>query len=357
MSSSPYDPFRRGPHPVGVKTIELCDSARDDRRFDIELWYPAVNAVRGLDLDERSQDKFELAPGFEQSQAAVRDAAVRLGSFPLIVFSHGYSSHRRQSTFLCTHLASHGYVVAAPDHVGNTIHDVLNMMMKGVKVDDPQQLVEATVADRPADVSHIIDQLLGGHPEDVARIIDRNKVGMTGHSFGGWTTLATTPRDSRIAVAMPLAPAGWSKNQRGDTLRKALDFDWDRVVPTLFVVAERDSLLPLEGMNALFAETRAPKKLVVMLNADHMHFCDNVERVHELFRSLPPMPNMVSAQIEIPPYSELCPGEQVNDAVCGLGVAHMDAHLKGNAAAKNMLSSDLEALLGARGIAATATAG
>jgi len=31
-----------------------------------------------------------------------------------------FGGHRRQSTFFCTHLASHGYVVAAADHTGNT---------------------------------------------------------------------------------------------------------------------------------------------------------------------------------------------------------------------------------------------
>jgi predicted dienelactone hydrolase len=35
---------------------------------------------------------------------------------PLILFSHHSGGHRRASTFLTTHLASHGYVVAAMDH-------------------------------------------------------------------------------------------------------------------------------------------------------------------------------------------------------------------------------------------------
>jgi predicted dienelactone hydrolase len=35
---------------------------------------------------------------------------------PLVLYSHHSAGHRRAATFLCTHLASHGYVVAAPDH-------------------------------------------------------------------------------------------------------------------------------------------------------------------------------------------------------------------------------------------------
>ena len=44
---------------------------------------------------------------------------------PLLVFSHGNSGYRQQSTFLTTHLASWGFVVAAPDHVGNTFGEML----------------------------------------------------------------------------------------------------------------------------------------------------------------------------------------------------------------------------------------
>ena len=47
---------------------------------------------------------------------AVRDAAAQPGTYPLIVFSHSSGGRRRQSSFLCTHLCSHGYVVAALDH-------------------------------------------------------------------------------------------------------------------------------------------------------------------------------------------------------------------------------------------------
>ena len=49
------------------------------------------------------------------------------GPHPLIVFSHGNSGFRRQSTFLTTHLASRGFVVAAPDHTGNTLFEMVRI--------------------------------------------------------------------------------------------------------------------------------------------------------------------------------------------------------------------------------------
>ena len=102
MSSS-YDPFARGALGVGVRTAQLVDRQRANRPLPMEVWYPA-DAPHVL-------------------QAAVRDAAVLAGRYPLILFSHTSNGHRRQSTFLCTHLASHGYVVAGVDHTGNTAMD------------------------------------------------------------------------------------------------------------------------------------------------------------------------------------------------------------------------------------------
>ena len=60
---------------------------------------------------------------------------------------------------------------------------------------------------------------------------------MTGHSFGGWTTLAVTGRDSRIRAALPLAPAGGETPLLAgrNELRESLDLDWKREVPTLYL--------------------------------------------------------------------------------------------------------------------------
>src|SRR5262245_58058281 len=125
-----YDPFRRGPHPAGVRTATVTDGDRDGRRLPIELWYPAAAAHAGADLDPATQDAYELVPGLPATrQEAVRDAAAAPGTFPVIAFSHGYGGHRRQSTFLCSHLASHGYVVVGIDHTGNTIFDILQMTL------------------------------------------------------------------------------------------------------------------------------------------------------------------------------------------------------------------------------------
>ena len=344
-----YDPFARGGHPVGVRTASVQDDARG-RTLPVEIWYPADDAHAGDDLREETRDRFHVFPALPPSaQDAVRDAAARPGRFPLVLFSHGFGGHRRQSTFLCTHLASHGYLVAAMDHVGNTTQDVLGSLMAlpgGGPAPDPVALLAAATDYRPSDVSLVLDRLLDGSAGDLAARIDSERVGMAGHSFGGWTTLAVSGRDPRVRAALALAPAGGAPAAEGDPLPGLLDLAWEREVPTLLVVAERDSLLPLAGMRALFARVRSQRRLAVLANADHQHFCDQVEQTHELMRSLALLapPALRERMPQLPPIGELCPGLHGHLATRGLGLAHLDAHLREIEAAAQLLSDGASAL-------------
>lgn len=341
-----YDPFARGPHPVGVRTEHLSDPARAERAVPVELWYPATDAHAG-----DAPDAYELFPGLERvPQDAVRDATPRAGRHPLVLFSHGFGGHRRQSTFLCTHLASHGYVVAACDHTGNTVFDVMQEAMRvrsGGTPPDTIATLRAFIGDRPADVRFVIDRVLegslGGH-------VDGKRIGVTGHSFGGWTTLAVIGADPRICAAMPLAPAGGPSPLPTNPLGDALDFAWDRHVPTLYIVADRDTLLPLDGMLALRARTPGEPRMVVLENMDHMHFCDRAEQMHELFRLMPPPGLFEAIAKRVPPISELAPPDHAYRAIRGLGVAHMDAALKGHADAARLLAGDVTGRLAADGV-------
>lgn len=347
-----YDPFSRGAFPVGVRTHDATDDGRA-RSLPIEVWYPATDAYRGQDVSDAC-DHYDLLPGFPPvTQDAVRGAAARPGRYPLVLFSHGFGGHRRQSTFLCTHLASHGYVVAAVDHTGNTVVDVLQQAMEiqsGAAQPDVAAMLSQFIAARPADVMFMLDRLLCGAIPELAPLIDRDRIGMSGHSFGGWTTLMVTARDRRIRAALPLAPAGGWMPIPDNPLSAALDFGWGRDVPTLYLVAERDSVLPLRGMHELFEKTRSGKRMAVLKNADHMHFCDRIEEVHELFRSMPP-PGAEGIIASVPPIGELAPPEHGYLFVRGLGLAHMDAALKHNAQARQLLENDLPATLAARGVA------
>ena len=95
--------------------------------------YPAASDHDGEDFDPEKMSSFDLIlfGAGKNTQNAVMNAKARSGTFPLVVFSHGYGGERRQSTFFCTHLASHGYVIAAMDHVGNTTVELLSGLAAG----------------------------------------------------------------------------------------------------------------------------------------------------------------------------------------------------------------------------------
>ncbi len=354
-----YDPFDRGPHPVGVRSADWNDPGRD-RTLPVEVWYPAGEEHAGRDLDPDQQDEFMVMEGLPESlQAALRGVEPAEGNYPLILFSHGFAGHRRQSTTLCTHWASHGYLVAAPDHVGNTTPDILNADLgeEGLSSEEERALVNQFAEDRPRDVIFVLNSLFEEHWGDR---IDPDRIGMSGHSFGGWTTLMVTAREGRIDAALPMAPAGGeSPLYEGEDhpLVEKLTLDWEREVPVLYLAAEFDSLIPPAGVRGLFERTPAPKRMVTLRNADHFHFCDSVEEIHELFRSLVEMGAEIGLDTEpledMRPADELCPGEHGYALMHGLGLAHMDAHVKGLEEAGAFLERDLEAVYADRGIDVT----
>ena len=89
--------------------------------------------------------------------------------------------------------------------------------------------------------------------------VDPDRVGIVGHSFGGWTALAAPDVEPRIRAIVALAPGGGS-NPKPGILPLKLTFRWGRDIPTLYLVAENDVPLPLDGINELFERTPSAKR-------------------------------------------------------------------------------------------------
>jgi len=81
-----------------------------------------------------------------------------------------------------------------------------------------------------------------------------------------------------------------------------------------------------------------------------MHFCDEVEQTHELFRSMPPPGPFAEIAKILPPASALAPGLHAYDFNRALGLAHFDAVLRESSGAAAFLAGDLVAAFAARGI-------
>ena len=340
-----YDPFVRGRFAVGVRTFHAPDTARD-RVFPCEIWYPAAAQHAGQDVSSATQNVFAVRDT-PRTQMAVRDAAARAGTYPLIIYSHASSFHRRGATFLCTHLSSHGYVVAALDHSEVVATGLARR--DGETAEQTAARAEAVVANRVPDVRFLLDYVLGNALPDSDAKIDPAQIGIVGHSLGGWTALAAPDVERRIRAVVALAPGGASQRKPG-ILPGTLTFAWGRDVPTLYLVAENDVSLPLVGMFELFERTPATKQMVILRRADHLHFMDNVEELHETVRTTGLTGELAWLPKEMRPITELCSGEQAHLFVRGLTLCHMNASLRRQREAQQFLAGNVEAELAMRAV-------
>jgi predicted dienelactone hydrolase len=271
------DLSRRGPHPVGVLQtgIPSFDDPLDPARcLPCEIWYPAASdaseakpAAHPLGLPHRA--KPGLPPLTEPR--------------PLIGFSHGNSGLRQQSTFLTTHLASWGFVVVAPDHVGNTFPE-----MAAIEGEAERREVHLRArTQRPHDLLQAMTALIDrGHAEQGRPPIDPASIGVLGHSYGGWTALKAPAREPRIRAVCGLAPA--SEPFVGRRAFEPGELPLPARVRSLVVAAQDDILVDLEtSIRPLHARLGPESELAILDRADHFHFCDGIALLHALHERTP----------------------------------------------------------------------
>jgi predicted dienelactone hydrolase len=177
------------------------------------------------------------------------------GPYPIVMFSHGSCGYSRQSLFLTPFLASHGFIVVAPPHPGNTVFEFPNC-------GTPQAQI-ASAQERPQDIIHVLDEMLALNADGASPFfgaIDPTRIAMMGHSFGGLTTYLVSAIDPRIQVAVPLAPAVLSATPLP--------------IPSLTVIGEVDSVVNNTATRALQAAGVAPRYLGEIQHAGHYAFSD-----------------------------------------------------------------------------------
>ena len=280
--------------PFGVGVLYTEVTTETGRVLPTTVWYPIAPDTEG--------DPYVYAgliAGEAISDAGVADG----GPWPLVLFSHGHSGVKEQSVFFTEHLAKNGYVVAAPDHVLNTFFDM-----------DPTQT--ALIAqERPVDMSAVIDRFEAPFESDPAWFsthVDLDLIAISGHSFGGYTSLAvagatiSVPQslldscaenpdafdcqlidldnpgpfdlsDSRVDVAIPMSPAGYAVfGAEGLALLER---------PTLIMTGKKDTATPYAfEVLPIFNAIGGTKYLWSLENADHFTFSD----LCTVFNLLPP---------------------------------------------------------------------
>ena len=170
----PYEePAVTGEYEVVTESRSYIDESREEtyrstgekRQVNVTFWYPK-------DADE---------------------------TYPLVVFSHGFSgiSYSNVSTYM--ELASHGYVVCSVDHSFQsfytadaegkvTIADNGYMQeyseLANSDFDDRFEIYAKWMDIRVADLNFVIDSILGSR-YGVHGLVDAEPIGVFGHSLGG----------------------------------------------------------------------------------------------------------------------------------------------------------------------------
>ena len=280
MNMGPTAEF--GGAPVGVRTLELVDASRPNpagtgpRMLTVEVYYPSTAAaVAGVPRDVVKVLGIELFP-----TPTYRDVVRAAGAFPLILYSHGSGGIRFENLVLAAHLASHGYVVVAPDHPGDTLLD-------------PGDDMTAVLTNRPRDISFLIDEFLAFDAQNgnvFAGAIDGERIGLTGWSYGGYTALALaagsfslgTFTDPRVKAILPLDGSAQVFDPDVPALYSTI------TAPTLLLGASETEVIA-PRLQQLF-DGLSPGASVVaygsFLRAAHSSFADNCE-VPEVLRGRP----------------------------------------------------------------------
>lgn len=232
----------------------------------VAVWYPTSAAPAAMAYTPRFS-------GMVAKDAPVTKACG--GSVPLVVFSHGDLACGIQSMSLTEELARHGYVVAAPDHADAAICHTeppapgspTAASVTQPKILQPQNWDASSRTDRRQDVEAVIDELL--KDPEFSPVIDATKIGLAGHSLGGYTVVGmaggwpswTDPRVRAVLALSPYVMPFQVKNTLADVH-----------VPLMYQGGDIDvGITPfLTGPKGAYAAANAPVYFVVLRKAAHL---------------------------------------------------------------------------------------
>jgi len=319
--------------PVGIR---LYHFEVQGRTAPVAVWYPAA----------RASDQPFAYNGQAKGTAYLEVEPDKSGApYPLIVFSHGMGGCGYQSLYYVENLARAGYIVASMDH-----KDAAMCVMEGQPRITAGQIVGATLKSggdlsttvmllfrdaisdfdfsyRPKDISGLIDFALSLNHSDQALkgLLDPQKIGATGHSLGGLTTLMLAgadydcvdpkkwPEDScnkseeMMAHKNELKPGDFDLAELGsmscclaNLKGKKTSFKDPRVsaslalgpalffpegafqavkMPVMLITGSGNFEVPLEPIQKAYDELSPPKYLLHLKGVDHMTITDVAYRM------------------------------------------------------------------------------
>ncbi|HUH85050.1 MAG TPA: alpha/beta fold hydrolase [Stellaceae bacterium] len=192
---------------------------------------------------------------------------------PVIIFSHGFHGCGTQSSFLMTALAADGYVVFAPNHADATCHGGAARWRDPAEVSfgRPDRWTPSTYHRRFDDIRHLVAALK--QDPRWAPGLDLARIGLVGHSLGGYTVLALAgawPGQKLDGVKAVLALSPYAQAFLAHDTLGGLG------VPVMYQGGSRDlGITPaVKRPGGAYDRSPAPKYFVEFTGAGHLAWTD-----------------------------------------------------------------------------------
>ncbi|MEI6736556.1 MAG: hypothetical protein WCL31_06515 [Actinomycetes bacterium] len=278
----------QGPYAVGVDTVTVSVTVPDPSgatySTKVDIWYPATKAGK----TKATYNVGSWLPAFLQplltADAASRanaakatyvtnaysKAAAASGKFPLVLFSHGYSGFRDQSTALTTAIASWGYVVAAPETPIRNLTQVINQI---ASIPPVTTNTNADVYDLEAVIAAAKAKKFGL----ASTHVDALRVVAVGHSAGGsaverLASFETSRNGSKSPLKGFIGLAGASIGAWSQSL--AAPFNTIPQMPGLFVTGQLDNVVHATAIESAYGSLTGSRRLIELTHAGHQAFSD-----------------------------------------------------------------------------------
>ncbi len=253
-------PYRETTNTSAVATVKYdWVDAKRDRKVPVKIYYPQTGS----------------------------------GPFPVIIFSHGLGGSRDGYEYLGRFWAGHGYVSVHLQHLGSD-----SSLLKDVPASEWMDTLRNSVANlenarnRPLDVTFAIDEVIKMNQNDpvLKKRLDLDHIGMAGHSFGAFTTLASigevfvTPAGEEKSAGDPRIKAAIAMSSPVPQKKDQYDLAFSKIkVPCFHMTGTLDNS-PIGETKA--AERRVPFDhtkgvdhfLVIFKDGDHMIFSGRLRR-------------------------------------------------------------------------------
>ncbi|GHF95979.1 MULTISPECIES: alpha/beta hydrolase [Amycolatopsis] len=295
-------PAPTGPYAVGSVDLHLVDHARPDpwvagttRELMVTLRYPARSgggpkapylppsaAPIVADEDARVLGIAAGRLGYTFPTHARAGVPAAGGRRPVVLYSPSAKYPRSVGTALLEQLTSEGYVTVAIDHT----HEPAAVEFPGGRVErrvlpSGPEAGRRLIATRVADTRFVLDALetlaRGGNPDAGQRKLpagltpDVSRVGMFGHSAGGFTTAETMVSDARIDAGADLdGSMAYSQSARefGRAAGEGLD------QPFLLLSAGDHSAASDPSWQEFLVHQRGPVREVRVPDGEHFSYTD-----------------------------------------------------------------------------------